>query len=197
MNRCLILSEDKQGKIIVLVAPSGSGKTTIAKKILRIFPEVRFSISATTRRPRADENDGVDYFFLGDEAFTEKVKNGDFLEWEEFYNGTRYGTLRSEVDKMTENGYFPLLDIEVKGAMNIKKMYGQRCVTIFIRPPSLKELKRRLIERGSETKQSLQNRIERAEKELLYAEKCDYVVVNDQLEHACGQVETILNTFIK
>jgi len=159
VNRCLILSEDKQGKIIVLVAPSGSGKTTIAKKILRIFPEVRFSISATTRRPRADENDGVDYFFLGDEAFTEKVKNGDFLEWEEFYNGTRYGTLRSEVDKMTENGYFPLLDIEVKGAMNIKKMYGRQCVTIFIRPPSLKELKRRLIERGSETKQSLQNRI--------------------------------------
>lgn len=179
------------------MAPSGSGKTTIAKNVLKSFSEVFFSTSATTRPPRDNEQDGIDYFFLSNKEFTEYIGNGDFLEWEEVYSGVRYGTLQAQVDKMVKNGYFPLLDIEVKGAANIKRIYGSQCVTIFIRPPSLKELKRRLVERGSETGHSLQKRLKRAKKELSYAQSFDYVIVNDDLEHAVKQVTTIINSFIK
>ncbi len=190
------MSRNKQGKIIALVAPSGSGKTTIAKKILGYFPQIQFSISATTRLPRKDEQDGINYFYLSREQFNRKIIENEFLEWEEVYDGTRYGTLRSQVDKMMKNGYFPLLDIEVKGASNIKSLYGSRCVTIFIQPPSLEELRKRLIERGSETEHTLQERIERAKKELKYADTFDFVIVNDDLKKACKQVKTILKSFI-
>ncbi len=189
------MSRNKQGKIITLVAPSGSGKTTIANRMLATFPEIRFSISATTRPPRRGEQKGIDYFYLSEEEFNQKIKDGGFLEWEEVYDGTRYGTLRSQVDKMIENGYFPLLDIEVKGASNVKSLYGSKCTTIFIHPPSLDELKKRLVKRGSETEHSLQERIDRAKKELKYADTFDYVIVNDDLETACKQVKTILKSF--
>lgn len=179
-----------------MVAPSGTGKTTIAKRILSAFPETKFSISATTRKPRKGEKHGVDYFYLSQKEFNNKIVEGDFIEWEKVYNGTRYGTLRSEVDKMIKKGYFPLLDIEVKGATNIKRLYGSQCVTIFIHPPSLDELKERLVKRGTETKYSLQERLERAKKELKYANVFDYVIVNDDLDEACKQVKRILKTFI-
>lgn len=185
----------KEGKLIVLVAPSGSGKTTIARRLLRDFPKIRFSVSATTRKPRAGEKDGEDYFFLSPDEFEHKIKEDDFLEWEEFYNGSRYGTLRSEVDKLMESGYFPLLDIEVKGALNVQREYGARSVSIFIQPPSIKELKTRLVNRGTEDDASLQTRLERAEHELTYANKFDYVVINDDLDAAYKQVATIIKMF--
>ncbi len=178
------------------MAPSGSGKTTLANKLLDVLTDVRFSISATTRLPRNNEQDGRDYFFISEDQFNQKIAANGFLEWEEVYNGTRYGTLRSEVDKMVKKGYFPLLDIEVKGASNVKSLYGNRCITIFIHPPSIEELKRRLIERGSETEHSLQERIIRAKKELKYADAFDYVVVNEDLETAFNQVNTIVKSFI-
>lgn len=190
------MNKQREGKLVVLVAPSGAGKTTIAQKMLTEFDKLRFSTSATTRQPRDGEKDGVDYFYLSNETFDAKIKANEFLEWETVYDNIRYGTLRAQVDKMIGNGYFPLLDIEVKGASTIKNIYGDKCVAIFIRPPSLQVLKERLTKRGTETKQSLQKRIERAEKELTYANSFDYTVVNDDLDHACKQVKTILQTFI-
>lgn len=186
----------RQGKLIILVAPSGSGKTTIAHRLLRDFPKIKFSVSATTRNPRKGEEYGKDYFFLSRDEFDQKIKENGFLEWEEFYNGSRYGTLRSEVDKLIESGYFPLLDIEVKGALNVKKIYGAESVSIFIQPPSIEELKARLINRGTEDNASLETRLERAEKELRYANEFDYVVTNDDLEIAYKQVATIVKSFI-
>ena len=189
-------SSDKEGKLIILVAPSGSGKTTIARKLLDDYSRIRFSVSATTRPPREGEENGKDYYFLSREEFNRKIEEHEFLEWEEFYNGSRYGTLRSEVDKLIESGYFPLLDIEVKGALNVKRQYGAKSVAIFIRPPSLEELKKRLVKRGSENNASLETRLERAEKELTYANKFDFVVINDDLDTAYKQVTTIVESFI-
>lgn len=191
------MSKKKSAKLIVLTAPSGSGKTTIGKYLLETFPEVKFSVSATTRKRRKGEKDGEDYFFISSEEFDQKIARDEFLEWEQFYGKDRYGTLRSEVDKLMESGYFPLLDIEVNGALNVKKIYGSDCVSIFIRPPSIEELKKRLINRGTENDESLSTRLKRAEKELLYAERFDFVVTNDDLETAKKQVRTIVASFIK
>ena len=158
------------------------------------FPDIQFSVSGTTRDPRDGEKNGVDYFFLSEQEFDKKVENDGFLEWET-YSNNRYGTLRSEVDKLMEKGYFPLLDLEVKGALNVKKMYADDCVSIFIQPPSVKELKRRLIQRGTETEESLESRLKRAEQDIPYAHHFDYVVINDDLETAYKQVKTIIQSF--
>ncbi|MGM0545268.1 MAG: guanylate kinase [Bacteroidota bacterium] len=183
------------GKVIVIVAPSGAGKTTIAQRLLKEYPKIRFSVSATTRSPRKDEKDGQDYYFLSDEEFDKRIDNEEFLEWEH-YSGNRYGTLRSEVDKLVESGYFPLLDIEVKGALNVQKLYNSDAISIFVEPPSMKELKKRLSNRGSETEHSLQKRLERAEVEMKYADRFDYSVVNDDLEEAYAEVKNIIEPFI-
>ena len=190
------MSNNSSNKLIIITAPSGAGKTSIAKFLLNEFPEVRFSVSATTRKSRKGEEHGKDYFFISREDFDKKIEQQEFLEWEEFYGETRYGTLRSEVDKLMESGYFPLLDIEVKGALNVKQMYGSDCVSIFIQPPSLEELKKRLTGRGTENDDSLTTRLARAEKEITYANKFDFVVTNDDLETACKQVKTIVSSFI-
>lgn len=185
----------KQGRLIILVAPSGSGKTTIAKKLLADFSDIRFSTSATTRSPRKNENNGEHYFFLSTEEFEQTIKDNGFLEWE-YYSGQRYGTLRSEVDKLIENGYFPLLDIEVKGALNVKSIYGKQCVSIFIQPPSIQALEQRLLLRGSESKESLKKRLQEAREELAYADRFDHMVINDDLEAAYKQVKNIVQSFI-
>jgi guanylate kinase len=189
------LSKTTHGKVIVLVAPSGAGKTTIAKRLLADYPTIKFSVSATTRPPRNDETDGEDYYFLTKEEFDKKIENNRFLEWES-YSGNKYGTLRSEVDKMVESGYFPLLDIEVKGALNIQRLYGSDAISIFIEPPSMEVLKQRLSNRGSETDETLNKRLERAEMELKHADHFDYSVVNDDLETAYAEVKNIIEPFI-
>ncbi len=188
-------AQQQKGKVIVIVAPSGSGKTTIANMLLDDFKQVQFSTSATTRKPRPGEQDGREYYFLSEAEFDELVEQNGFLEWEP-YSGNRYGTLRSEVDKLVETGYFPLLDIEVKGALNVKQMYGSDCIAIFIKPPSLEELRRRLINRKSETEEQVQIRLEEAKKELQYADEFDYVVINDELDEAYSQVKQIVTNFI-
>lgn len=190
------MNKPEKGKVIVIVAPSGSGKSTIANRLLNDYDSIKFSVSATTREPRENEKDGREYFFLSPEEFDKIIQKGGFLEWEEFYNGSRYGTLRSEVDKLLETGYFPLLDIEVKGALNIKRIYGPDCVSIFIQPPSLSELRKRLIKRGTESEESLRLRLERAEEELKYADAFDYVVINDDLEIAYSEVKEIVEKII-
>ncbi len=186
----------KKGKIIVLVAPSGSGKTTIAQRLLKDFQQLTFSVSATTRKQRPNETNGKDYHFLSHKEFQQKIDNGDFIEWEEFYSGKRYGSLRSEVENQLENGYFILFDVEVKGALNIKKTYSNDCLAIFIKPPTLEELKKRLINRGTETAQTLKQRLERAKMELDQEKNFDAVVVNDDLEEAYTEIKRIVNSFI-
>lgn len=185
----------RTGKVIVIVAPSGSGKTTIARLLLRDLDQLKFSTSATTRKPREGETNGNEYFFLSHTEFEELVKKDGFLEWEN-YSGNRYGTLRSEVDKLIESGYFPLLDIEVKGALNVKKMYGSECITIFIKPPSLTELEQRLLKRKSETEKSRTLRLKQAKQEMGYANRFDYVVINDNLKEAYNIVKEIIRNFI-
>lgn len=186
----------KRGKIIILVSPSGGGKSTMTKRLLKDFEEITFSVSATTRNPRKGEINGVHYHFLSKEEFKRKVENGEFLEWEEFYNGTMYGTLRSDVENEMNKGYFVLLDIDVLGAKNVKKLYGDDALALFIKPPSLKVLKDRLIARGTETEATLKTRIERAEKEMKFAPEFDTVIVNDDLETAYKQIKETVSTFI-
>ncbi len=189
------MNKSTPGKVIAIVAPSGAGKTTIAQRLLKDYPQLKFSVSATTRPPRKNEKNGKDYYFLSEEEFKRKIDNEDFLEWE-FYSGNRYGTLRSEVDKLVKSGYFPLLDIEVKGALNVQKIYNSDAISIFILPPSLEELKNRLQKRGSETNNSLEKRLDRAEQELEYADHFDYSVVNDDLETAYAEIKKIIESFI-
>lgn len=194
-NKFRTLSKER-GNIIILVAPSGSGKSTMARKLLNDFDNIRFSVSATTRPPRAGEQDGVDYYFLTREEFQTKIEKGDFLEWEEFYNGNRYGTLRSDVEKQLHSGYSVLLDIEVLGASNIKRIYKDEALAIFIKPPSLEVLRERLIKRGTETEKTLKERLKRAKKESEYENSFDIVVVNDDLETAYQEIHDAVADFI-
>lgn len=190
------LTTMKEGKLIIIAAPSGSGKSTLAKMLFEDFDELRFSVSATTRSPREGEQDGVHYHFLSKEEFQQKIDAEDFLEWEEFYNGTRYGTLRSEVDKKLKTGYFILLDIDVKGAVNVKQIYGDDCLSLFIQPPSLKVLKQRLESRGTENEYSLGLRLERASEELEYADRFDQIIINDDLDAAYAQLKHTVTEFM-
>ncbi len=183
-------------KLIVIVAPSGAGKTTIARKLVAEFNHIRFSVSATTRPPRSYERDGVDYYFLTPDEFQHKIDVGEFLEWEEVFNNYRYGTLRSVIEKQIKDGYFPLLDVEVNGALNIKEQFGDRCISFFIQPPSLEILRDRLTSRGTETEQSIAYRLNRAEKELKLADRFDHVIVNDDLDRAYEEIKSILTPFV-
>ena len=181
---------------IVLTAPSGSGKTTIARYTMGAFPELQFSISATTRPPRDYEEDGVHYYFMTPDDFKQHIKNGDFLEYEEVYPGRFYGTLISEITRIDKQGPI-LLDIDVKGAMRVKELVKDSAITIFIDPPSIDELKLRLKQRGTESSQWLSERIRRAKEELTYKSKCDYVVVNDNLEFAVEETLAIVRKFLE
>lgn len=186
----------KKGKIVILASPSGGGKTTMTKRLLRDFSVIKFSVSATTRPPRSGEEHGVHYFFLSEKKFRDKIDSGAFLEWEEFYNGTLYGTLRESVENELKKGYFILLDVDVLGALNVKKMYGDEALSLFIAPPSIDILKDRLISRGTEDEDSLNVRLGRAEQEIDFAQKFDEVVVNDDLETAYNEIKQIIKTFI-
>ncbi|MEQ8523569.1 guanylate kinase [Gracilimonas sp.] len=186
----------KKGKVIILVAPSGGGKTTLARRLFKEFDQLKFSVSATTRPARKGEVDGKHYYFLSDADFNQKIADGEFLEWEEFYGGKKYGTLRSEVDKKLNSGYFVVLDIEVKGAVNIKKIYGDESLSLFIQPPSIDVLKQRLIDRGTEDDETLALRLERAAKELTYADQFDQVIINDNLDTAYTEVKEAVVKFM-
>lgn len=180
----------------MLVSPSGGGKSTIAERLFIDFKNLNFSVSATTREPRKEEVDGIHYHFLSNTDFNLKIDNNDFLEWEEFYGGNRYGTLRSEVDKKLNSGYFILLDVEIKGALNVKKIYDSECLGIFLQPPSFEILKQRLIDRNTESDDSLKYRLERAKEELTYADQFDRVIFNDNLETAYEEIKLAVSNFM-
>ena len=179
------------GKLFVLSAPSGAGKTTIAKAALSTFPAMRFSVSATTRPKRPGEVEGKDYFFLTKEEFVAKREAGELVEWEEVFLNF-YGTLRREVDRTLTAGEAMLFDVDVKGALSIKSAYPDDAVLIFIRPPSLEELKRRLTTRKTEDEETIQRRLSRAEMELAEGQQFDHIVINDDLARATDEVCTII-----
>lgn len=186
-----------EGRIIVVSAPSGTGKSTIINTILdRNEIDMKFSVSATNRAPRAGEIDGVSYNFLSTEQFLTLINQSGFVEWEEVYPGRYYGTLKSEIEKIIREGHNVILDIDVKGAMNVKELYGDKAITLFIQPPSIDTLRQRLESRGTETAESLAQRLQKAEFELSYAEKFDVVIVNDDLSRAVEDTETHINSFI-
>lgn len=178
------------GHLIVISAPSGSGKTTIARAIMQAFPSIVFSVSATTRPRRGTEVHGKDYYFLSREEFEKRIREGRLIEWEEIY-GNLYGTLRSEVDRALENGLTMLFDVDIKGALSIKRQYPQ-AVLIFIRPPGLEALNQRLRGRQTEDEETLRRRLERVPLELELGSRCDYQVVNDQLAKAVAEVKQIV-----
>ena len=176
--------------VFIFSAPSGSGKTTILKPILeKLKDRFGFSISATTRSPREGERDGVDYYFITPENMRERIANGDFLEWEEVYPDKYYGTLKSELERIWGNGRFVVFDIDVKGGINIKNILKDQACSIFIMPPSIEELEKRLRNRNTESEESLRERLARAEMEISLSDNFDIVICNDDLEKAISQVE--------
>lgn len=185
-----------RGKLIIFSAPSGAGKTTIVRYLLECGLNLAFSVSATSRKPRNNEKDGVDYHFLNQETFMQKAQNNEFLEWEEVYAGTCYGTLKSEVDRLTAEGKNVLFDVDVVGGINIKKFYGSRALSIFIQPPSIQELKNRLIKRATDSLEIIEKRVAKAEYELTFASQFDHVVTNDIIEQAQTESENLVRNFI-
>lgn len=174
----------QEGKIVIFSAPSGSGKTTLVRWLLTQGLNLSFSVSATSRPPRPNEQHGIDYFFLSPEDFRQKIQEGAFLEWEEVYADKYYGTLRSEVDRMLTEGRNVLLDIDVKGGLNIKRQYGDKALSVFIKPPSIEILRERLEHRGTDTATVIQERVDKASWELTFAPSFDITLVNDELERA-------------
>ena len=185
------------GKLIIFSAPSGSGKSTIINYLLTQDLNLAFSISATSRPPRGSEQNGVEYFFLTPEEFKAKIDADEFLEYEEVYPGRFYGTLKSQVEVQSAQGQTVIFDVDVKGGVNIKKYYGDRALSIFIQPPSIEELRRRLEKRGTDAPEVIDSRVKRAEFELSYAPLYDVVIVNDDLQTALAEALAVVKNFLK
>lgn len=189
--------EAKKEKMIIVCAPSGTGKTTIVKAILPHFPKISFSVSATSRPPRKGELDGKDYYFLSQEEFEKKIAENDFIEWEEVYPGSYYGTLRSELDRIWGQNQQVIFDVDVLGGINIKNQYPENSLAIFFMPPSLEILRKRLEGRGTETPESLQKRIDRASYEMGFSDQFDKTIINDELDRAIEETKTVITEFLK
>ena len=185
------------GKLIIFSAPSGAGKSTLVQYLLGCGFDMEFSVSATSRAPRGTEKPGVDYYYLTPEEFRQKIDNQEFLEYEEVYQNCYYGTLRSEVKRITGNGKNIVFDVDVVGGLNIKKEFGDRALALFIAPPSVAELKNRLIKRGTDSSEMIEKRIGKAEFEMTFAPKFDLVIVNDDLDKAKAEAERSIREFLK
>ena len=185
------------GKLVIFSAPSDSGKTTIVRELLKRFDCFEFSISATSRSPRGQERDGVDYYFLTNEEFRQRVERDEFVEWEEVYAGTCYGTLKSEMERIWSKGNVILFDVDVMGGINLKRLFGDDACSIFIMPPSIEELERRLRGRDTDAEEVILKRIGKAEFELSKSVEFDYTVVNDDLQVATNEVAEIIENFLK
>lgn len=184
-------------KLIIVSAPSGSGKSTLVQYLMKQGLDLAFSVSCTSRAPRGEEQHGVDYFFLSPEEFRQRIANDEFLEYEEVYTDKFYGTLKSEVERIGAMGKIAVFDVDVKGGVNIKKFYGDRALSLFIQPPSIEELSRRLHGRGTDAEEVIQQRLAKAGEELTYAPKFDRVIVNDKLEVAQQEILQVVTDFLQ
>jgi len=191
------INPNYQHKLILFCGPSGSGKTTIVHHLLKKFPMMRFSVSATTRPKRENETDGIDYHFLAPEEFRAKIANNEFLEWEEVYKDRYYGSLKSEVDRILNEGNIALFDIDVVGGLNIRKNYGRQLLDVFVMPPSVDELHKRLVARATEDEESLRKRLDKAEEEMHAAFQFNHVIVNVDLQKAIQEAEDKVLAFLE
>jgi guanylate kinase len=183
-------------KILIITAPSGAGKTSITRYLMNKFPMLSFSVSAATRRPRGVEKDGVDYHFMSADDFKYKIQHNEFIEWEMVYEGKYYGTLKSELDKIWAEGKVPVLDIDVKGAIHVQQQFESGTLSLFIEPPSVDELKKRLLGRGTETEESLLDRVNKASYEMSFKDHFNKIIINADLESACAEAENIVGVFL-
>lgn len=184
------------GKALIFSAPSGSGKSTVVGHILKLHPEIEFSVSATSRAPRGTEKDGVEYHFLTPEKFRALVKEDQFVEWEEVYGGSLYGTLKSEVERIWAKGHVIVFDVDVKGGVNLKKYFGEQALSVFIKAPSIEELRRRLVNRNTDSPEAIERRVAKAAEEMLYEDKFDVTLVNDDLATAFATAEKLVGDFL-
>ena len=182
-------------KVIIFSAPSGAGKSTVVGHLLKTFPFLEFSISATSRSPRGSEKDGVEYYFFSEQQFRDLIARDAFVEYEEVYPGSFYGTLRSEVERIWAKGHVILFDIDVKGGVNLKRIFGDNALSVFVRPPSVEELRRRLVGRGTDSPEAIEKRVAKAREELEYESRVDRVLENDRLEKTLAEAEEIVKTF--
>lgn len=187
---------NQNGKLIIFSAPSGAGKTTIVHHLLTKFPDLEFSISATTRKPRGEEEQGKDYYFISQTDFLHRIAQKEFVEFEEVYSGTFYGTLRKEIERIWANGKHVIFDIDVIGGLHLKRKYDGKALAIFVQPPSLEVLIERLSGRGTDSEEKLQERYAKAEKELAYAPQFDVILKNHELDLACKEAEKLVTDFI-
>ncbi|MBQ3382076.1 MAG: guanylate kinase [Bacteroidales bacterium] len=186
-----------ENKVMVFSAPSGAGKTTIVTHLLKTFNKLEFSVSATSRAPRGQEVDGKDYYFLSVKEFKKRIKNNEFVEYEEVYPGSFYGTLKSEVERIWAKGNVIMFDVDVKGGVSIKKIFGEKAFTVFIMPPSLEVMEKRLRARGTDSEEAIKTRVAKAAEEMTYAAKFDAVLVNDVLEESFEKAERLVNLFTR
>ena len=184
-------------KILIITAPSGAGKTSITKQLMQKVAQLAFSISAATRPARITEENGKDYYFMTEDTFQQKIKNKEFAEWEMVYEGKYYGTLKSELERIWAENRIPVLDIDVKGALHVQKQYPINTLSIFVEPPSVAELQKRLESRGTETEETLTARVSKASYEISFKSHFDKVILNDNLEKACAEAEALVNEFIQ
>ncbi|NII24733.1 guanylate kinase [Pseudoflavitalea sp. X16] len=191
------MSFNPGNKILIITAPSGAGKTSITRHLLQHFPQLAFSVSAATREARGNEKDGADYYFMSVEDFQQKIRDQQFVEWEMVYEGKYYGTLKSELDRIWANNQVPVLDIDVKGAIHVQQQYPNTTLSVFIEPPSVDELKRRLESRGTETAESLQARVNKASYEISFKHHFHRIVVNAQLDKAREEAMGIVRDFLE
>ena len=187
----------KKTKLIILSAPSGAGKTTLVHHLMKKVPNLAFSISATSRKPRKGEVNGKDYYFISAEEFKKKIREGAFVEWEEVYENQFYGTLIAEVERLRKEGKHVVFDVDVKGGLSIKRLYGNDALAVFIKPPSMQVLEQRLRKRSTEDEESLKKRLARAEEELSFESRFDVTLINDDLEKAKKEIVEIVEQFIK
>jgi guanylate kinase len=183
-------------KVVIFSAPSGSGKSTVVSHVLPLHPEMEFSVSATSRKPRGTEQDGVEYLFYSADIFRKLVEMDKFEEYEEVYKDNFYGTLKSEVNRIWSKGHVIIFDVDVKGGVNLKKYFGDRALSVFIQAPSVEALRQRLINRGTDSLEAIEARVAKAAEEMTYADKFDYILVNDDLETALKEAEQVVDKFL-